>query len=217
MANYSFEHLETRIAHAKALHGNYIRDLELRYIQRKLARANRDIPVVAFCGYGRAGKDTAAEYFCRRLELPYVGSSSTIVLPIIASAVDAPEEQVWQERHANREFWVEACHAVRRTDLTVLCRLALGSGDVLIGPRGRMELFRAVEERVVDYTVWITNDRARSDPTVEYTEGDCHLTLANHGSHFELYAKIDRLIEMLRTQSFLGVMHVEGERQGTPA
>ena len=45
-------------------------------------------------------------------------------------------------------------------------------------------------ERLVDLIVWIANDRAPRDSTVTFSERDCDVTVANHGSLEEFHERL---------------------------
>ncbi len=65
-------------------------------------------------------------------------------------------------------------------------------------------MYQCVDDKIVDVTVWIANDRAKEDPTVEFVEGDCDLTITNHGSMFEYYRKLDKLCALLGIRPLQG-------------
>ncbi len=197
--NYSPDGLLDRARLSRERHADYVRTLIDKFADRAAARAARAAPVVAFLGMGRAGKDTAAEYFCVKTGLHYAGSSSSMVLPIIADSIGIPPEQAWAERHQHRQFWIDWCHAFRHDDPALLVRMALGAGDVVVGVRGRIELHTVQQERLIDYSVWVDNPDVPVDPTVEFVEADCDFSIPNHGAYTDLYRRIDVLVRMLRT------------------
>jgi hypothetical protein len=195
--NYSMENMLERAQAALHKKRAYVSELLGKYDARHKKRRKANIPVIGFMGMGRAGKDTAAEFYCHRMGLAYPGSSSRIILPVIAEMIGVPEEQAWQARHDNRLFWIDACHAVRHGDYTKLLRMALGSGDVAVGVRGRLELYTAIQEGVIDYNYWIDNPRVPKDPTVEFGPDDCDALLPNYGSLHDFYRRLDREVEWL--------------------
>lgn len=199
--NYSTTNLHERVAEALKHHAAYLDSTLTRFDAQKARRAARGIPVLAFCGMGRAGKDTAAEYFCSYNELVYAGSASNMVLPLIAHVIGLPEETVWLERHSHRQFWIEACHAIRGRDLTLLTRMALSKSDVVVGLRGRLEFDANVRSGLLDATVWIDSG-VPDDPTVEYGASDCDVMIPNRGSRTELYAKLRKFTALLKQRFF---------------
>jgi len=158
--------------------------------------------VLALCGYGRAGKDYSAKYLCSLTAMQYGGSTSSVVAPLIANALNQPVDQTFAERHDNRMFWFEFCNALRLHDPSMLARMNLGSGDMVVGIRSEVELHACVSQGVVDYTVWVDNPRAELDPTVEYGQEDCHLTVSNCGSRLQLFEKLDKLLDLMSKTYF---------------
>jgi hypothetical protein len=198
MANYSLDDLPERAAKARLAHADYLLGAEERYARRCAWREANHILPIGVCGMGRAGKDTAAEYLCAHAGMVYPQSASWQALPIIAHIIGIPPEAAWADRHQHREFWINACHAFRGKDFGFLVRMCLGAGDIAVGIRGRMELDAVIRAGVVRLTVWVDNPRAPNDPTVEYGPGDCDLMVPNHGSILEFYAKLHKLLRLLR-------------------
>lgn len=195
-SNYSFDDLAERALAAKVAKATYLARLEEEYVRRCENRKQRGIPAVAFCGHGRAGKDTSAEYVCKRLGLVYPKSASWQALPLVAHMAGVPAERAWDERHENRVFWIHACNALRVGDMTLLGRLCLGAGDVLAGPRGLPEFREYRRVGTIDWAVWVDRD-VPVDPTMEFIAQDCDFVVPNHGTLDELYAKWDRLLPLL--------------------
>lgn len=197
--NYTFDNLLLRARSSRDKHADYVAARLDQFEEKRGRRRERRVPIVAFLGMGRAGKDTSAEYFCLTTGLTYAGSSSSMVLPIIADSIGVPPERAWEERHQNRKFWIEWCHAFRHDDPALLVKMALGAGDVVVGVRGKIELHAVQQQRLIDYSVWVDNPRAAVDPTVEFGEADCDFSIPNHGAVTDLYRRIDVLVRMLRT------------------
>jgi hypothetical protein len=202
--NYSFDDLLERARVSRERFADYVGELLRAYLERATRRAEKQTPVVAFLGMGRAGKDTSAEYFCLKTGLRYAGSASSMVLPIIADSIGVPPTQAWEERHQNRKFWIEWCHAFRHDDPTLLVKMSLGAGDVVVGVRGKIELHFVQQQKLIDYTVWVDNPRVPTDPTVEFGMADCDFSIPNHGAVTDLYRRIDVLVRMLRTPHLSG-------------
>ena len=200
--DYSLHNVRERAEEAKLKHQDYIAGLMQKYAERTLWRKSKNVPVIGFCGHGRAGKDTAAEFLCGHTLAVYPGSASSMVLPVVATALGVSPEQAWNERHQHRQFWIEFCHAFRGRDYSLLIRMCLGAGDVAVGVRGRLELEHAVAEGVLGTTLWIDNNRVQPDPTVEYGPEDCDFVVPNHGSRMELYARMRKFIKILQAGGF---------------
>lgn len=202
LGNYERTNLIERARKSREVHKDYIAAKLAGFDERQASRRARRAPVLSFVGMGRAGKDTSAEYFCARTGLSYVGSSSSMVLPIIADSIGIPPAQAWDERHQNRQFWIDWCHAFRHDDPALLVRMSLGAGDVAVGIRGKIELHTVQKERLVDYTVWVDNPRVEDDPTTEFGIADCDFSIPNYGGVTGLYQRLDTLIRMLSTPHF---------------
>lgn len=200
--DYSLSMLSDRAAVARAYYRDYLANLEELYENRRGVRRLDGVPAVAFCGMGRSGKDTSAEYVCAKMGIMYPGSASRLALPLVAHMAGTTSTNlVWNQRHDHRVFWINACNALRENDLTLLARMCLGAGDVLVGPRAKPEFDAYVAQGIVDWTVWIDNPRVPSDITVEFTAGDCDLMVPNHGTKEELFAKWDKLMPVLYGQN----------------
>lgn len=199
---YELDRLEERADAAAAALFDHLCFLERLFVKRSRWRQDNGIAVFAWCGHGRAGKDTSAEYFCRETSLIYPGSASTMMVPLVAHATGCDETRVWEERHRYREFWVKFCDAFRREDPTRIIRMCLATGDVAVGIRGKVELETGLRTGVLDQAVWIDNDRVAPDFTVAFGAQDCDFTLVNHGSLSDLYNKIKRLIRTTNAGSY---------------
>lgn len=194
-ANFSLENLKERADTARKQVKAYIEKLEEQYVTNTERRKRSGIPVVAFNGYGRAGKDTAAEYVGKltRERVIYGGSSSWRGMPIMAAMVGIPAEELYKIRHLHRDFMIKAFHAIRGDDYSFLVRLALGAADIVVGVRGEMELDEIVRQKIVHLNVWVDNRRVEVDKTVEYSAEDCDVIIPNHGSKLDYYERVNRL------------------------
>ncbi len=199
VANYIRENLLDRARASREKFRDYLAAKLDAFGWRTAQRKARAVPVVAFLGMGRAGKDTSAEYFCHKTGLTYAGSASSMVLPIIADSIGVDLDTAWAERHNNRQFWIEWCHAFRHDDPALLVKMCLGSGDVVVGVRGKLELHEVQQQRLIDYSFWVDNPRVPVDPTVEFSVADCDFSIPNYGGVTDLYRRIDVLVRALST------------------
>lgn len=190
---YSTQKLDERAAFALQANKDYIDRIQDAARARNHQRKKLGIPAVAFCGHGRAGKDTAAEFLCKRHKLVYPGSASWMILPVIAHMTGGEPSRVWEERHQNRPFWIAANHAIRRHNIVLLVQLCLGAGDVVPGPRCKRELEAAIRTEWIDLAVWVESSRVPPDVTVEFTKDDCHVIVENHGTIEEFHTRLARL------------------------
>lgn len=202
LGNYSLDDLPRRAAAALAAHPALIAELNEKYLDRKRGHVQRHTPTLAIVGMGRAGKDTAAEILCQEFALAPPKSSSLVVLPFVAHMAGLPADAVYPERHTFRDFWLNACHALRADDPTLLARWCLGSCDFAIGLRGRREFAEVVATNIVDLTVWVDNGRVPVDPTVEFTRDDCDVVIDNHTTLPTFRGRLIRFGRFLFTKEF---------------
>lgn len=163
-----------------------------------LKKAVAGIKVPAFCGYGRAGKDLAAEYLVSQYAVSAGISTSLVSLPLILRAVVAhgvmtSENLVYSSRHENRMFWFDFLNQFRAHDPTMIVRMALATSDIVVGIRSGFELHACVQAGLVQPTVWVDNPRVPVDPTVEFSAEDCLVTVSNSGARESYYRKLDEL------------------------
>ena len=173
----------------------YIQQSLVKYAERCLFRQQQAFPVVAFVGWGRSGKDTAAEIWCRHHGVAFNGGCSYAALPLLSLALDVVPAKAWSERHLQRGFWFHWLNRFRDGDnASLLVRMALGEADCSAGIRSRAELEACVEQGVIQRVVWIERPGTPVDPTVEYTREDVlaldGIVLENDGTVEQLEAKI---------------------------
>src|SRR5690606_36787501 len=126
-------------------------------------------PVLAFLGHGQCGKDTAAEYLARITGLVYGGSTSNLLVPLIAAALGQEPGTAFAERRTKRQYWFQFFNLFREEDPALLTKLLLSKADIVVGLRSAIEVEASVQEGLVDLTVWIENPRVPPDATVTFT------------------------------------------------
>lgn len=166
------------------------------------------LPVIALCGYGRAGKDTAAEWLRDHTVLRFSGGCSWTALPYMARRLSedfgrlVTEEEAYRRRHEDRMKWYTYMNEYRKDeyrkdDPARLIRDVLQHSDLVCGVRDRCELLAAREEQLLDLVVWIDRD-VPVDPTVTYSIDDCDIVVRNHGTIHEFHQRLYRLARSLR-------------------
>lgn len=165
------------------------------YAERKSART---VPVVAFCGYGRAGKDEAAIQLASVSEAVYGSSISRIMLPVMSSLLAKEPAEAWRERHMDRQLWRDAIDEFRcQEGFAAPVKMLLSRSDIVVGIRARPELLACVEDKVVDHLVWVDRPDTEIDPTVEYTREEIvelgGTVIVNDGSKEALKDKVQQL------------------------
>lgn len=149
-----------------------------------------DTKRILFVGWGRSGKDTAAEYLSRITTLHYGGSTAWAAKEMVAEVLGVHPQTAWDTRHENREQWRQICDDLRAYDQTHLIRLALRTGEIIAGVRAGEELAAAKREKIFSYTVWINRPGTPPDPTVGFTEHDCQIVIDNDGTLEQFHEKL---------------------------
>jgi len=162
-----------------------------------LAHQKRLIPKLLIVGYGRAGKDTCAEYISKISPLRYGGSTSNIICPLIAKELGVSEEEAWNTRHLNRQFWYEWANEYRKDDPAKLIKTALEKADMVVGIRDKLEMEAVKDHKLIDLIIWIDNARVRIDSTVTFNRSDCDVVICNHESLQEFHSKIKALVNSM--------------------
>jgi hypothetical protein len=153
------------------------------------------LPTVAFCGHGRAGKDTAAMFLAKVSPLRYAGSMSWWAKAYIAARLGICEQEAWDTRHQRRMEWKQLLNEYRANDPTRLLRDTLAHADIVPGPREEYEIIAGKKQGLLTHVVWVVNPRVRPDPTVLYGPEACDVSVVNDDSRqvFE-----DRLLDLFR-------------------
>lgn len=149
---------------------------------------------ILFVGWGRAGKDTAAEYVGRVTGLGYGGSTSWAGKEHMAKVFGVHPMVAWERRHDNRQRWKDELDKLRMNDQTVLIRRCLLDGPVFAGVRDKAELLAAREQGLLRLVVWVHRYGVPEDPTVTFTSQDCDDIVANIGSLEYFYDQLDHLM-----------------------
>jgi len=147
-------------------------------------------PKILFVGWGRAGKDEAAQYLSTITALRYAGSFSWAALPYMAKLLGLHPQLAWESRHQNRELWKHELDKLRESDQCHLARLVLKQGELAAGLRDKLEIDAVRAERLFDTIVWIHRPGTPPDPTVTFTAGDCDCVIDNYGTLGDFHAEL---------------------------
>lgn len=147
---------------------------------------------ILFCGFGRAGKDTAAMYLAKVTGLRYAGSFSWAALPHMANLLGQHPCQAWEERHKNRELWKAELDKLRESDQCYLARKVLETGDIAAGLRDKKEIDAVKREKLFNHIVWVHRPGTPVDPTVTYGAGDCGGFINNQGTLEDFHTTIEQ-------------------------
>lgn len=135
---------------------------------------------IAILGYGRAGKDTAADFLDDHTPLRYGGSTSEYLCPYVAARLGFSEEEAFRRRHESdemRTLWYDIGNELRKDDPLFLVRKVLAGGDMVVGLRDGEEVAR-LPEVGVDLRIWVHRD-VKPDPTCKFGPEDCDVVLYN--------------------------------------
>ena len=172
---------------------------------------------VLFVGWGRSGKDEAAQFAERHLGLRYGGSTSWAAKELVALLLGVHPMSAWEQRHANRQTWKDYLDVLRENDPTLLIRRALDTGDITSGIRDKVELEAAVNEGLFDRIVWVERTGTPKDPTVTFSGEDVvrlgGTVIENFGTlrdyHRKLVAFFREMDERLRMSCY--AIELDGE------
>ena len=127
---------------------------------------------VLFVGWGRTGKDEAAQFAELHLGLRYGGSFSWHAKDDVAKAMGVHPMTAWETRHQHRKFWYDECNKIRAVNITELAERALATGDICAGLRDKPELKAVFDKNLFDEVVWIERPGTPEDFTVTFTRQD---------------------------------------------
>lgn len=147
---------------------------------------------VLFVGWGRAGKDEAAQFAEKHLGLRYGGSTSWAAKEDVAKALGVHPQIAYDQRHQNRQFWKEYCDWLRRDDPALLVKRCLNDGDITAGCRDKVELYAAAP--LFDLIVWVNRPGTPEDFTVTFTVEDVlalgGIVINNNGTLEDYHTRI---------------------------
>lgn len=155
---------------------------------------------IGIAGHGRAGKDTVAELLAGSTSLRYRAGTSYYARHVVFEAMQKagfgyPDAHAaWLDRHSRRVFWAHTIGEYNRDDPVRLYRDCLAEQDILTGVRWRREKEALDADGLVDLWVWVSRPGNTTDPTMEFTSGECDLTIQNAGTLEELRHKLGRII-----------------------
>jgi hypothetical protein len=159
-------------------------------------------PILCISGHGRAGKDTAAEWFRDNTVLRFCGGSSWIGREYMARRLSqdlgrlVTPEEAFERRHEDRDKWYRYLNEYREGDPTRLLRDCLVSNDIICGPRDGCEVRAARAEGLFDLMVWIDRP-VPVDPTVTFSIEDADVIVRNHTTIEDYYLRLARLARVL--------------------
>lgn len=151
---------------------------------------------LAICGPGRAGKDTASEWFAQNTTLRYCRSTSQAAKLICFNALRLrygykTAEEAFEDRHNHRKEWAQLMWEHNQPDGVTLYRGMLRDNDILNGIRRKQELDACRAFGLVDLVLWIDRDVA-VDPSLDFEQDEADIVIPNNRSLRELFCRLAR-------------------------
>lgn len=157
-------------------------------------------------GYGRHGKDTVAEYLCKKHILEFQSSSmhcaERVVFPALKDMYGYETiKECFEDRANHRREWYELISEYCKDDLARIGREIFAVSDIYCGLRNKREFHAIKNNGLFDYAIWV--DRSdylppedKSSNTIEPWMAD--FVIDNNGTLEQLYRNIDDLYRNLQ-------------------
>lgn len=160
------------------------------------------------CGYGRHGKDYAAEILNQLYGLKFDSSSHFAMRACVREGLAvrhgltyATEAECYADRVNHRAKWFDLICEFNREDPARLARLMFIENDIYVGIRNVDELDACKDEGLADLVIWVdaterlgvTEDASSNTITPE----DCDFTVFNNGTKEEFVKKLARIFDVL--------------------
>jgi hypothetical protein len=154
-------------------------------------------------GYGRHGKDTVAEYLCKKYNLKFQSSSmhcaEHVVFPALSGMYNYQTiQECFDDRANHRREWYELISNYCKDDLARVGREIFDVSDIYCGLRNKREFHSIKNNGIFDYAIWV--DRSdylppedKSSNTIEPWMAD--FTIDNNGTLEQLYRNVDDLMK----------------------
>jgi hypothetical protein len=159
-------------------------------------------PKILIIGYGRGGKDTAAEYLSKRFGYTFSSSSAYVCKKLIYNALKdianyTSEEECYKDRHSLRPLWYELICLYNRDNPSRLAENIISEYDIYVGMRDKDELKVCKEKKLFDYILWIDGvDRTgyvEDESSCNITQYDADFIIDNNKDEKYLYQQLDQL------------------------
>lgn len=160
-------------------------------------------------GNGRHGKDTVAEYLCKKYNLEFQSSSmhcaEHVVFPALSGMYGYKTiQECFEDRSNHRREWYELISEYCKDDLARIGREIFSVSDIYCGLRNKREFHAIKNNGLFDYAIWV--DRSdylppedKSSNTIEPWMAD--FVIDNNGTLEQLYRNIDDLYVYLKSHS----------------
>lgn len=154
-------------------------------------------PALMVVGHGEAGKDYVSRWFNTHTTLNYTNSTSWYLAEFAAQRWDETAAHIYDTRRDRREQLYDLGRELRAKSPGILVTAALKDNDVVCGARDGEEVDYARRKNVVNLVLWVANDRAPKDPTMNFGPERCDYILPNHGTKAELMTRLERLARLM--------------------
>ena len=144
---------------------------------------------IGICGYGEAGKDTAALYLASITGKKYICGTSVWAAPMVFKEIRRrgygacyqTAQQAWEDRRNHRQLWYDIITDYNANDPAQLYKDCLAEQDFLTGLRHKHELQACKEAGLCSLWLWISRP-GYTEASCSITPEDCDRTIENSGS-----------------------------------
>jgi len=152
--------------------------------------------LLAICGHGRSGKDTASIFLQVHSTLRYEGSTSEAAAKLCFTQLHAKYgytsvEEAFADRHSHRLEWAEIIWDYNKPDGIRLYEDMIKSSDILNGIRRKGELDALRQRYAALLVIWIDRE-VPTDPSLEMTKDDADIIIPNNGTILEFHSRLFR-------------------------
>ena len=158
---------------------------------------------IILLGFGRHGKDSAAEYLRDKYGLTFKSSSEFVgqkaVWPLMCYEYESFDE-CFADRHSRRAEWFNAISEYNREDPARLGKELFSEFDLYVGLRSKRELDALRAQGVFDLAIWIDGSRRlppEDSSSITITPDMADMTIDNNGTLADLHRRLDALAKTI--------------------
>lgn len=151
-------------------------------------------------GYGRHGKDEAANYLCHKYKMKAESSSHAAARIFIFETLKSSfgyktVKECFDDRHNHRDIWYQLICLYNKDNKASLAKEIMRDSDIYVGMRDDREIEECVKQNVFDDIIWVDASKRVSykepESSCKVNENHANYVIENNGSLEELYANID--------------------------
>lgn len=158
-------------------------------------------PKLMVCGFGKSGKDTAAEYWRDHFGMTFQSSSwaagEIFIFDLLMKKYDyASKEECFADRRNRRGEWFNLICDYNKDDKTRLAREILSKTGAYIGMRSKEEVQACKDQNVFDVIIWIdAEERVGKEFSLSctVTKEDADIIITNNGTEAEFKEKLNKV------------------------